>query len=313
MNVFCSLDEFPNRFHGGAVAVGNFDGIHRGHAQMLGRLKALAGKIDGPAVVFTFDPHPARLLHPEAAPLPLIEMEQKTRLLADLGIDAVLIYPTTRAFLDLSAREFFTQVIRTGLSARAMVEGPNFFFGRSRSGTIEILRQFCAEAGMRFEVTPPVEIQGRIVSSSRIRELLLEGRVEEAAQMLGRPYRLQGTVVRGSGRGARLGFPTANLDRCRTLLPRDGIYAGQARIGVESYPAAVSVGANPTFGESERKVEVYLLDFQSDLYDRPLEVDFLARLRTSIKYPSPEALVEQMARDVEEVRRVSARWSAVPG
>jgi riboflavin kinase/FMN adenylyltransferase len=311
MNIYRSLDEFPDQLRGGAVAVGNFDGVHLGHAHLIGRLKTLAGKIGGPAIVFTFDPPPVRILHPEAAPLPLIWIERKIQIFAELGIDALLIYPTTRAFLDLSAREFFDRVIRNRLDARAMVEGPNFFFGRRRSGTLETLRQFCTEAAVRFEVAPPVKIRGQIVSSSCIRQLLLEGRVEEAAHLLGRPYRLRGTVVRGSGRGAALGYPTANLARCQTLVPPDGIYAGRAWVEAETYPAAISVGVNPTFGETALKVEAHLLGFQGDLYDRPLEVDFLTRLRATEKFASVEALVDQMARDAEATRRVATEDVAV--
>jgi riboflavin kinase / FMN adenylyltransferase len=311
MNVFHSLDEFPDQFRGGAVTVGNFDGVHRGHAGLIARLKDLARTIGGPAVVFTFDPHPARLLHPEAAPLPLIWTERKIELFAELGIDAVLVYPTDQTLLGLTARDFFDRVIRNCLDARAILEGPNFFFGRGRGGTIETLHQFCTEADMRFEVSSPVEIGGQIVSSSRIRQSLLEGQVEDARSMLGRPYRLRGTVVRGAGRGGKLGFPTANLASCRTLVPADGIYAGLARTETQLHPTAVSVGGNPTFGENQRKVEAYLLDFQGDLYDRPLEVDFLARLRAPEKFPSPEALIAQMTRDVEATRRHTADFLTV--
>jgi riboflavin kinase / FMN adenylyltransferase len=301
---FLFSNKFKGQFRNGAVTIGNFDGVHRGHVRLIERLKALADEIDGPAVVFTFDPHPARLLHPEAAPLPLIWTEHKAQILGKLAVDAVLVFPTSRSFLELTPRGFFDHVIRDTLGARAMVEGPNFFFGHNRSGNVETLREYCAAAAMRFEVVPPVEIDGQIVSSSRIRQMLLEGRVEEAAAMLGRPHRLRGTVVRGAGRGRQLGFPTANLGHCQTLAPAAGIYAGLTRIGTEAHPAAISVGGNPTFGENALKIEAFLLDFCGDLYDRPLEVDFLARLRAMRKFPSPEALIEQMGLDVEAVRRV---------
>jgi riboflavin kinase / FMN adenylyltransferase len=293
-----SLDDFPETLRGGAVAIGNFDGMHLGHARLIERLRAMAAVVAGPAVAMTFDPPPARILRPEAAPEPLLWTARKVELLAALGIDAVLVYPTDRALLEMEAREFFDRVVRGRLGTRAMVEGPNFFFGRRRSGNVEVLRRFCTEVGMPFETTEPVEVGGRMVSSSRIRESIMAGRIEEARAMLGRPYRIRGVVVRGAGRGAGIGCPTANLDRIDTLLPADGIYAARVQVEDQCYPTAVSLGPNPTFGEGKRKVEAHLVGFQGDLYDRPIEIDFLARLREIRRFPSVEALRVQMAADV---------------
>ncbi len=259
-------------------------------------------------MVFTFDPHPVSILRPDAAPMPLIRTERKIEILAELGVDAVIAYPTNREFLELDARQFFEHIVREKLRAKAMVEGPNFFFGHNRSGNVEVLRQLCDEAGLPFEVPAPLEIDGEVVSSSRVRKLLLEGRVADAAQMLGRPYRIRGVVVRGADRGSKLGFPTANVERIDTLLPPDGIYAGEARIEKElaekTYPAAISLGTNPTFNEQGLKVEAYLLDFQGDLYGRSLQIDFLARLRDTVKFNSVAELIAQMDRDVAETRRI---------
>jgi riboflavin kinase/FMN adenylyltransferase len=267
----------------------------------------MAHKVAGPAVVFTFDPHPAAILRPGSAPPPLIWTERKIEILAELGADAVIVYPTTREFLQLDARQFFEHIVVEKLHAKAMVEGPNFFFGHHRSGNVEVLRQFCAEANLPLEVTAPLEIDGQVVSSSRVRKLLLEGRAAEAARLLGRPYRIRGIVVRGAGRGSKIGFPTANVERVDTLLPPDGIYAGKAcvRDGT-AYRAAISVGTNPTFNEQAMKVEVFLLDFEGDLYDRPLQVDFVTRLRDTVKFNSAEELIVQMKSDVEETRRIVA-------
>jgi riboflavin kinase / FMN adenylyltransferase len=302
-----SLDDFPPALRGGAVAIGNFDGVHRGHARLIERLTAMARAIGGPALVFTFDPHPVSILRPDAAPLPLIWTERKIEILGELGVDAVIAYPTNREFLQLDARQFFEHIVREKLQAQAMVEGPNFYFGHNRSGNVEVLRQFCGEAGLPFEVTAPLLIDDQVVSSSRVRKLLLEGRAAEAAQMLGRPYRLRGMVVRGAGRGSKLGFPTANVEKIDTLLPPDGIYAGEAWVEKISYPAAISLGTNPTFNEQAMKVEVYLLDYHGDLYDRPLQIDFIARLRDTVKFESVEELIEQMNRDVAETRRLIRR------
>jgi len=296
--------EITDELRGGAITIGNFDGVHVGHAKIIGRLLERASQVGGPAVVFTFDPHPARLLYPEKAPPPLTWIERKADLLADLGAEAVIAYPTDEAFLRLGPREFFDRIVCEKLAARVIVEGPNFFFGRNRKGTIGILRRFCVSAGVNLEVVEPIKVGGEYVSSSRIRRLIEAGQVEEAAPMLTQPYRIRGMVIHGAGRGRKLGFPTANLGAVETLLPRDGIYAGRAPVDDRLYPAAISLGSNPTFGEHVRKVEVFVLDFDASLYGRPLEVDFLARLRDIHTYASVDELVSQLGRDVAQTRRV---------
>ena len=299
-----SLDDFPESLRGSAVSIGNFDGVHLGHARLVERLRAMAKKVGGPAVVFTFDPPPVRILRPEAAPEPLIWLERKLEILEELGADAVLVYPTDKTFLELEARVFFNRIVRDRMGARAMTEGPNFFFGHNRSGDVDALRRFCAESNLPFEVPEPVEIDGRIVSSSRVRSLIAEGRLGEARKMLGRPYRIRGVVVRGAGRGAQLGYPTANVDQIDTLMPGEGIYAARALANDIWYPAAVSLGPNPTFNEGGLKIEVYLIGFQGTLYDQPIEVDFLARLREIKRFASVDSLVDQMARDVAKTLEI---------
>ena len=286
------------------MSVGNFDGPHLGHVRIIERLLAMARQVQGPAVVFSFDPHPSHILRPDAAPRPLCWTERKAELLAELGVDAMVAYPTDAAFLRLEAREFFDRIICQRLAARALVEGPNFFFGRGRSGNIEVLRQFCAAVGVLLEVVDPVEIDGQVVSSSRVRDLVLAGQLAAARRLLVRPYRIRGRVVRGAGRGAKLGFPTANIAGVDTLLPGCGIYAGRAFAHGAAWPAAISLGPNPTFDEGHVKVEAHLLGYQGWLYDRTIEVDFLARLRDIKRFDSVADLVAQMERDVSEVRRI---------
>jgi riboflavin kinase/FMN adenylyltransferase len=179
-----------------------------------------------------------------------------------------------------------------------MVEGPNFFFGHHRSGNVEVLARFCGDADMPFEVAEPVAVDGQIVSSSRIRSSILAGNVDEARWMLGRPYRIRGAVVRGAGRGAGLGYPTANVGQIDTLLPGEGIYAARARAAGDWHPAAVSLGPNPTFGEGGLKVEAHLIGFDGMIYQQPIEVDFLSRLREIKRFASAEELVAQMNHDV---------------
>lgn len=306
------LDELPERLRGGVVSIGNFDGVHWGHARIVERLLEMARSRDVRAVILTFDPHPARLLRPQQAPTPLSWTEHKARVLEELGVDAVVAYPTDQALLGLTAAEFFQRIVLGQLRARGMVEGQNFFFGHDRGGNIDVLGQFCRQAGIPLEVVEPVRIDGQVVSSSRVRTLISSGQVAEAARLLTRPYRIRGTVVRGQGRGIKLGYPTANVGAIDTLLPAEAIYAGRAWIEGRWYATAMSLGGNPTFDESEPKVEAFLLDYHGDLYGRSIEIDFLARLRDIKRFDSAGQLIEQMALDVEETRRVVGQVANLP-
>jgi riboflavin kinase/FMN adenylyltransferase len=296
-----SLDELPADFRAGAVSIGNFDGVHLGHARIIARLIECAQLLGGPSVVFTFDPHPVHLLRPELAPPPLTLVDRKAELLAQLGVDVMIAYPTDLALLALTPEAYFDEIIRRRVRASAVVEGPNFCFGRGRSGNIDVLQQLCQRSSLRLEVVPPVRRADAYISSSRVRQALREGKLEEANSMLTRPYRVRGQVMRGAGRGAAIGFPTANLGAIQTLLPQPGVYAGRAWIDATSWPAAVNVGPNPTFGETSLKVEAHLIGFSGPLYDSTLEVDFHHRLRDIHTFGSVTALKDQLARDVEAV------------
>ena len=306
VRLFRNLDALPDPLRGCAVTIGNFDGVHLGHARILERLVAAARQVRGPAVVFTFDPHPARVLRPGLAPLPLCWTERKAQLLAGLGAHVLIAHPASKAFLDLEPRQFFDRILRSRLDARAVVEGPNFRFGRDRSGDIDVLGRLCGEAGIALDVVPPVRSEGEIISSSRIRALLSEGEVGRAGRMLTQPYRIRGNVVRGAGRGGQLGYPTANLDRVDTLLPGSGVYAGRGLVDDRPWPAAISLGPNPTFSEGTAKLEVHLLDYVGELCGRDIEVDFLARLRDIVGFNSVGELVAQIERDLAATRSVAA-------
>jgi len=302
-------ESLPDTLRHGAVAIGNFDGVHRGHARIVERLRAIAQRIRGAAVMFTFDPPPAALLRPDQAPPPLTTIARKTELLAALGVDAVIAYPTNLALLQLSPQEFFATIVQGHLAAQALVEGTNFFFGRDRAGTIDVLRELTAEADIQLDVVEPLVVAGEQVSSSRVRRLIAAGEVETAGQLLTQAYRLTGTVVQGAGRGASIGFPTANLGGIATLLPGQGVYAGRARLVGEnglgasrSWPAAINIGPNPTFGEHAHKVEAHLIECDEPLYGRLLAVDFAARLRDIQPFENVEVLKGQLARDVAAVR-----------
>jgi riboflavin kinase/FMN adenylyltransferase len=306
MHIIRKLELLPSDARCGAVAIGNFDGVHRGHVAIVKRLLDRAEAVGGRAIVFTFDPHPVRLLRPEQCPPPLTWTERKAELLAAQGVDWIIAYPTDEALLQLSAAEFFQLIVRDALAARALVEGPNFYFGHNREGTIARLDELTAAAKITLDVVPPVEIDGEIVSSSRVRELIRVGQVEQAGKLLSAPYRIRGMVTHGAGRGAKIGFPTANLSAIDTLLPAQGVYAGRAIVSDASYPAAINLGPSPTFGDAMIRAEVHLVGLAEPLYGQPLEVDFLARLRDIRPFDSPAALIGQLNRDIEQVKRIAS-------
>ncbi len=293
----------PEECRRGALAIGNFDGVHRGHAALVAELRKQADNLGAPAVVLTFDPHPLQLLRPAQVMPALTTPGDRAALLQRLGADHVLVVRTTADLLSLTAEAFFAEVVRQRLAARALVEGMNFGFGRGRKGTVETLARLCGEAGVSLSVVPPLVWGGVEVSSSRVRASLLRGDVAGAQTLLGRPYRLHGVVGRGRGRGQGLGFPTANLEAIQTLAPGNGVYAVRVNRRDGVWPGAANLGPNPTFGEQARKVEVHLVGFQGDLYGQELAVDFLERLRDTRPFAGPDDLVAQLRRDVEQARQ----------
>jgi riboflavin kinase/FMN adenylyltransferase len=287
----------------GALAIGNFDGVHLGHAALLSALRDQAKAIARAAVALTFDPHPLELLRPGQSPPLLSTTEDRCRLLQELGADEVVVLRTTPELLSLTAEAFFARVIQERYAARALVEGVNFGFGRNRQGNVATLKRLCTAAGMPLTVVPPVLLDGSEVSSSRVRAALQGGAVDKATRLLGRPYRLHGSVVAGQRRGQTLGFPTANLGSIQTLVPGDGVYAVRVEVRGTVWPGAANIGPNPTFGEEVRKVEVHLIGFEGDLYGQSLVVDFLRRLRDTRPFAGVTALVEQLRRDIEQARQ----------
>lgn len=312
MELLRALNDLPKSLRHGAVAIGNFDGVHLGHARIVERLRHVAAEVGGPAMVFTFDPHPVRLLRPELAPPPLTWTDRKAELLAQLGVDAMIAYPTDETLLQLSPDDFFRTIVGEKLAARAMIEGPNFFFGRNRAGDITKLGELCQQNQVRLEIVEPMRAggDGEFVSSSRIRRLIAAGDVDAARALLTQPYRLRGMVTHGAARGGKIGFPTANVDAIDTILPGMGVYAGRAYVstasGQQPWPAAINIGPSPTFGVDEVRVEVHLIGFAGSLYGQPLEVDFISRLRDIQPFAGVDALVAQLRRDVEAARQIAA-------
>jgi riboflavin kinase/FMN adenylyltransferase len=305
-------EEVPPFCQGGAVGVGNFDAVHRGHACVVRQLQELARRCHGPAVVLTFDPPPARLLRPETTLVPLTRLEDRAELLRKHGTDVVVVIRTSELLLQMEPEEFFQRVLLDGFRCRALVEGPTFTFGRGGRGNVDLLRKLCQQSSVELWIVPPLEHRGQILSSSRIRSELAAGRVREAAAMLGRPYHLAGRVGQGAGRGAALGFPTANLYQIDTLVPADGVYAGWAEVEGRRWPAAIHIGPPRTFGEQRQQVEAHLIGCQEPLRDRWARLYFLERLRDTRAFPSVEALVAQVRADIEAVAQLAVSWSCPP-
>lgn len=284
------------------AAIGNFDGVHVGHQVMIAELRRKANASGTRAIAMTFDPPPVELLRPETAPPRLMRLEQKAAFLERAGADAVLVFPTDVRLLELSAEAFFQDILVERLQLRGLVEGPNFRFGRDRRGDVCLLQTLCDRSGLSLTVVEPVYDGPGMVSSSLIRRDVTDGELRSAARMLSRPHEVIGTVVRGSNRGESLGFPTANLSGITTLLPPDGVYAGRVMLDGRSFAAAIHIGPNTTFEETDRRFEVHLLDFDGDLYGRTLCVELIERVRATVRFETPRALVEQLAVDCDRVR-----------
>lgn len=294
-----SIDELPAAPRGRAVAVGTFDGVHLGHRRVIESAQAWGRAHDARTCVVTFDPHPLQVLQPDNPPRLITTTEVKADLIAELGVDELLMIPFTKEFSQLEAEQFCEDVLASALGARHVSVGENFRFGHGARGDAAML-----EARPEFEtaIVPLVQHENEPVSSSRIRKLLAAGDVSSTARLLGAHFQLDGVVVRGDERGRALGVPTANvMPADNAIVPGTGIYAGRAH----DRPAAISIGVRPTFGDDgELLVEAHLVDFEGDLYGETLRLVFLERLRDELRFDSADELIEQMRRDVERVREV---------
>ncbi len=294
-----------------AVTVGNFDGVHRGHQALVGAALAEAGRLGGTSVVLTFDPHPSRVLSPDRAPRALMTVDQKAEILGALGVERLAVLPFTRELSHETPEEFARLVLQEALGARAVVVGAGFRFGHRRAGDVATLAALGRRMGFAVVPVDPVLHEGAPISSTRIREAIARGDVEAAAELLGRPFFVDGTVVRGAGRGRTLGIPTANLEPVNETLPGGGVYACRCRergAGAGGpWNAVVNVGRRPTFGGGETTVEAHLLDFDGDLYGRTLRLSFVAALREERRFAGPDALVAQIREDIAQARAVLAQ------
>ncbi len=288
------------------VTLGNFDGIHLGHRSILRRLSTRARALKCSSVVYTFEPHPLKVVAPSKSPPLILDTEDKLSLIKGFGIDFLVLARFTEKFASTHPREFVEEVLVKGLGAREVLVGRNFSFGKGRSGTVEYLKSLGREFGFRVSVAPPVKRGGAVVSSSRIRALVLDGELTRAGALMDRPYSIKGRVMKGAKLGHGIGFPTANLAVQSELTPGNGVYAARATLGRRVLNALVNIGTAPTFARGSRCVEVHLLDFKGDIYGKPMRVAFLKRLRDEMRFAGKEALARQIRKDRERAKKVFA-------
>jgi riboflavin kinase/FMN adenylyltransferase len=311
MQIFHKLDEVPPDFGSAIVSIGNFDGVHRAHRHVLAEIVTRAKAANAKSMAVTFEPHPIRILRPDNNLKLITPTAEKVRLLASTGIDATLVLPFTRDLSLMTPHQFAHEILKRRLHAREVHEGYNFHFGHKASGNIETLREMGHEMGFDVHDYPEMRLRGETVSSSHIRKLIREGRVSRARHLLARPFNILSTAGRGRGYGSKYTVPTINLARYDEMAPKDGVYITRTRIGEECFDSVTNIGNRPTFGPDSFAIETHLLNFHPLELSAETEVElhFLDRLRDEIKFPSVEALKEQIGRDAQKARTYLRRLS----
>jgi riboflavin kinase / FMN adenylyltransferase len=305
MQVFHKLADVPATFGPTLVSIGNFDGVHRAHSHVLREIVSRARQQGAKAMAVTFEPHPARILRPDCGLKLITPTPEKLRLLEGSGLDAVLLLPFGRDLSLMTPRQFAEEILKKQLHACEVHEGFNFRFGHKAAGNVSLLAELGREMGFEVKVYPEMKLRGESVSSSQIRRLLNEGRISRARHLLGHPFSMLSTPGRGRGYGSKYTVPTINLSRYEEFVPKDGVYITRTRVGDECFDSVTNVGGRPTFGAESFAVETHLLNFHPIELgpETEVEIHFLERLRDEIKFPSIEALREQIARDVLQARR----------
>jgi riboflavin kinase/FMN adenylyltransferase len=304
---------FGTRAGSTVVAIGNFDGIHLGHQKILRQVVERARRSGSVAAAITFDPHPLRILRPADAPPLISTLDQRIALMDALGLDAVLVLKFDLELSRLSPEEFVQKILVEGLHTCAVLVGGNFRFGHRHAGDTKLLTELGRQYSFAVETILPVELRGKVVSSSGIRQAMREGRVARAARWLGRPFALGGMVRTGTGQGRQVVVPTLNLESAQELLPRTGVYATETSVGGAVYRSATNVGFRPTFDGKRLTIESHLFDFSREVTAGPMEVRFCTRLRDEQKFPSIEALREQVSRDLERTQKFFRRVDRLRG
>ena len=299
MQIYRHIGDPGLTLQGSVITLGNFDGIHLGHQALIGGTVAEAKQLGVPAVILTFEPHPLKVLAPDRAPKMLLAHKDKMQLLQNLGVDIVVVQHFDLAFAKVSADKFVRELLLDRLKAKKIWVGRDLRFGQGRKGSVEDLVRWSTDLGFQVAVVEPILVQGVRVSSSHIRQLIVDGRVDDVEPMLGRYHFVSGRVTGGHRRGRDLGFPTANISSRTEVLPLDGIYATVFHLGEAKFLSVSSVGLNPTFGRGPRTIESFILNFKDDIYGEAVKLSFVKRIRDEMKFTSVEALIKQIRADVE--------------
>ena len=309
MKVIKSLEKMPDEFRDAFVTIGNFDGVHLGHMPILKKLIEEAHREKRCAVVITFEPHPKKVLHPDIRPFYLLtSLEEKIKLLEDIGVDALILIPFDVNFSKMTAESFVCDILWDKLHIRKIFVGHDYSFGKSKMGNKVFLAEFGKKLGFEVDIIDAVKLDDETISSTRVRHLILAGDMKAAARLLGRPYNVSGIVVPGKKRGSILGIPTANIKPEKELIPAQGVYAVISHLDEGRYRGVLNIGFNPTFSDADLSVEVYLLDFDGDIYGKKINILFIDRIRDEIKFENPELLVKQIRKDIDDARSILKQY-----
>jgi riboflavin kinase/FMN adenylyltransferase len=305
MEVIWKAKDFGRSFKNPVLTLGNFDGVHLGHQRIFQQVRRKAEEISGEALAYTFAPHPVQLLKPGKDPFLLLPIGERIRLIGEAGIDVTICAPFTQEFASLTAEEFVRDILHRQIGVHRVYVGQNTSFGRGRTGSVSLLKEFGKRYGFFVEAVEAVEVGGTVISSSRIRRLIRQGDIPGATEMLGRRPLLVGEVIHGYGRGGKkLGFPTANLKVEEVLLPKPGIYAVWIVYEGQRFPGVANLGWNPTFQDHKFSIEVHILNFEKDIYGQTLRVEFVERQRDEVTFRGPGDLIAQIKKDVEQAKKI---------
>jgi len=317
MQIVTGLNIYGKILDASIVTIGNFDGVHRGHAEIFAHLKQQSIIRDLPSVVVTFEPHPLKIMSPESAPCLITTFEQKSKLIEEFGINYLIVVPFSRELSQMPANDFVLKILCAPLGMRHMIIGHDYAFGRGREGNFNTLEVLGVLNGFSLEDLPPIGVDDEIFSSSLVRSTVAEGDMEATARILGRYYHISGTVVHGREIGQTIGFPTANIATPNELIPSDGVYAAMVEVNGHLVKGACNIGCNPTFDGSTRTVEVFLLDYSANIYDQGIKVHFVHRLRPVQKFPDVASLKAAICQDVANCRaaldNLNAKYLRVNG
>ena len=304
MKVFQGSQAAHNKIKRPVLALGNFDGLHLAHQKLLQVTLQLAKQCRGTPCVYSFVPHPVKVLSPQSAPPLISTLQQKNQLIKKQKIKALILEPFLKDFSDLSAEEFFEKILVKKLGIAGVVAGYDFTFGSKRSGNADLLKELCNQQGIPCKIISAQHQQNTLISSSQIRSFIQKGSVDQATELLGRPFEILGVVVKGDGIGTSLGFPTANILTENELIPGNGVYATQVKIGLRTYNSITNIGFRPTFGGKKLTLETHIFRFKKKIYGKEIRIRFIKKIRDEITFASVQDLIKQIKKDVESAQRI---------